>query len=169
MKPNYLKDKDTIYLVAPSFGCTTKPYNTRLKKAIKNLNDLEYNVIEGKNIWLNEGIVSSNTKEERAKEIMDAFKSPASIVWYVGGGELMCEILPLIDFDVIKENPKWFVGFSDNTNLCYTITTKLDIETIYGVNAPSLYHLDYDSKDTIDLLKGKSIIKGYKTKYTANA
>lgn len=162
MKPNYLQKNDTIYLVAPSFGCTTKPYNIRLKKSISLFKKLEYNIIEGKNIWLNEGIMSSNNPIERANEIMDAYKSDASVVWSVGGGEVMCEILPYINFDLIKENPKWFVGFSDNTNLCYTITTTLDIETIYGVNFPGMYNLEYDAKDTLDMLIGKNKFKGYK-------
>ena len=162
MKPNFLKENDSIYLVAPSFGCTTSPYDIRLKEAIKNVKELKYNIIEGPNIYKNEGVVASNTKEERAKEINEAFKSDASVIWSVGGGELMCEILPLIDFNIIKENPKWFVGFSDNTNLCYTITTMLDIETIYGANFPSLYSIEYDTLDTINMLKGKLDFKGYK-------
>ena len=35
----YLKKGDTISLVAPSFGCTTEPYLTRLDVAISNLKD----------------------------------------------------------------------------------------------------------------------------------
>jgi len=31
MKPDFLDDNPTIYIVAPSFGCTTKPYNLRLE------------------------------------------------------------------------------------------------------------------------------------------
>ena len=161
MRPKNLEKNDSIYLVAPSFGCTTKPYSTRLKKSI-SIFSKNYNIIEGKNIWLNEGILSSNTPIERANEIIDAYKSNASVVWSVGGGEVMCEILPYIDFTIIKENPKWFVGFSDNTNLCYTITTTLDIETIYGVNFPGMYNLEYDAKDTLNMLMGENKFKGYK-------
>lgn len=162
MKPDFLQINDKIYLVAPSFGCTTKPYDIRLKESIKALSNLGYQIQEGKNIWLNEGIVSSNTAKERANEIHDAFLSDSKVVWSVGGGELMCEILPYIDFHIIKENPKWFIGFSDNTNLCYTIATICDIETIYGVNAPSMYQLEYDSLDTLKMVNGYNYFKGYK-------
>ena len=61
-----------------------------------------------------------------------------------------------------KNKNKLFVGFSDNTNLTYTITTICDIESIYGTNAPSYYNLDYDALDTWDMLHGKKEFKGYK-------
>ena len=162
MKPKFLKDNDNIYLVAPSFGCTTSPYLERLKVAKDNLIDLGFTVTEGKNVYKAKGIASSNTPKLRAKEIMDAFKSDASAVISVGGGEVMIEILEYINFDVIKENPKWYCGFSDNTNLTYTITTICDIETIYGVNATAFYSLEYSSLDTYKLLIGEKKFKGYK-------
>ncbi len=161
MRPNFIQRKSVIYLVAPSFGCTISPYKERLKAAIKNLKNEGFKVKEGKNIFLDKGIVSSNTPKERAKEIMDAFESKADAVISVGGGELMIEMLEYVDFNVIKNNPKWFMGFSDNTNLCYTITTICDIETIYGVNAPSFSLISYDSKDALDVLMGKDMMIGY--------
>ncbi|MCR5350200.1 MAG: LD-carboxypeptidase [Acholeplasmatales bacterium] len=164
MKADYINNGDTIYLVAPSFGCVTSPYKKRLEKSINNFKALGYKVIEGDNIFKALGYASSNTKELRGKEINDAFKSDAKVVLSVGGGEVMTEILPFVDFDIIKENPKWYVGFSDNTNLTYTITTILDIETIYGNCAPSYYNLPltYDRLDTFNLLEGKLEYKGYK-------
>ena len=164
MKPDYLNKNDVIYLVAPSFGATTSPYKRRLIKSINNFKELGYEIIEGDNIFKALGYASSNTKELRGKEINDAFKSNAKAIISVGGGEVMSEILPYVDFNLIKENPKWFVGFSDNTNLCYPITTMLDIETIYGNCATSFYKLpfDYDRLDTFNLLQGKLEYKGYK-------
>ena len=161
MRPNFITKKDIIYLVAPSFGATISPYKERLAVAIKTLKKEGFKVKEGKNIFLGKGIVSSNTPEARAKEIHQAFESKADLVLSVGGGELMMEILEYIDFDIIKNNPKWFMGFSDNTNLCYTITTICDIETVYGVNAPSMAIVEYDSKDALDVLMGKTTLRGY--------
>lgn len=162
MRPDFINKKSIIYLVAPSFGCTTSPYKERLKEAIKTLKKEGYKIKEGKNIYLDKGIVSSNTPINRANEIHDAFKSKSDAIISVGGGELMVEMLEYINFDLIKNNPKWFMGFSDNTNLTYTITTICDIETIYGVNAPSLCLLKYDSKDSLDMLMGKTEFIGYK-------
>ncbi len=165
MKPDFLKKNDTVYLVAPSFGSATSPYKERLEISIDNLKKYGFKVIEGENIFLDNGIVASNTPEKRAKEIHDAYLSNAKAVLSVGGGETMIEILEHIDFNIIKNNPKWFMGFSDNTNLTYTITTMLDIETIYGTNAHGfcLYPFQYDAKDSLKLLAGESKLKGYKS------
>lgn len=162
MKPSFLKDKSKITLVAPSFGCTTEPYEARLKESIKVLEENGASITLGENVWKAIGKVASNTPEERGREINEAFLGDAEAIISVGGGELMCECLPFVDFDSIKKNPKWFVGFSDNTNLTYTITTICDIETIYGSNAPAYYRMNYDCKDTWDMLHGKLEFKGYK-------
>ncbi len=162
MIPKYLEKDDVLYLVAPSFGCTTSPYKERMEASIPVLKELGYDVIEGKNIYKCKGIASSNTPRSRAKEIMDAFKSNASAVISVGGGELMDQILEYINFDVIKANPKWYVGFSDNTHLTYTITTICDINTIYGAHANAFYKLEFTSLDTHRMLLGEKEFIGYK-------
>ncbi len=52
-----------------------------------------------------------------------------------GGGELMCEILPYLDFESIKmQKPKWYLGYSDNTNFTFLHTILNDVATIYGSN-----------------------------------
>ncbi len=150
-----------IYFVAPSFGVNLSYYKRRFNKAIKNLSKLGYEYIIGENVYEAKGVVASNTPILRAKEINDAFKSDANIVWSVGGGELMVEILEYVDFNIIENSNKVFVGFSDNTNLTYTITTMLDIPSIYGVNAPQLCVIEYDSKDTLDMINGKKEFVGY--------
>ena len=164
MKPKFLNNNDKLYLVAPSFGATTSPYKERLKEAIKVLKREGYIVYEGANIFKALGVVSSNTPEKRAKEIHDAFLSDSTAVLSVGGGELMIEMLEYIDFNIIKNNPKWYMGFSDNTNLTYTITTICDIETIYGISAPNFanFPFEYDVLDSLRMLKGENKFIGYK-------
>ena len=143
-EPKLLKNNDKISLVAPSFGCTIEPYKTELDIAITNLKSEGYQLLLGENIYKNEGALSSNTPKKRAKEFMDAYKSDSSLILSVGGGELMNEILPFIDFKKIKElPPKWFMGFSDNTNLTFTLTTLANIVTIYGPCAPSFAYFPF--------------------------
>lgn len=151
-----------IYFVAPSFGVTTSPYKERFKKALRNFDNLKYEYQIGDNVYKAKDKASSNTRILRAKEIMDAYNSDSDIIWSVGGGEVMVEILEHLDFNQIKAHPKKvFVGFSDNTNLTFTIPTLTDIPAIYGVNAPSICMLEYDSKDTLDMLNGKKTFKTY--------
>ena len=54
--------------------------------------------------------------EARAQDLMDSFKnSEVKAVFCAIGGEDAIRLLPYIDFDVIKNNPKIFTGFSDTT------------------------------------------------------
>ena len=156
MRPKFIKENAKLYFVATSFGCSFSPYKDRLIAAINNLSGLGYKIELGSYVFKNRGIAST-TPKLRAKEFMEAMNSDCDVIMSVGGGEVMCEILPYIPFDKIKKlPPKWFMGFSDNTNLTYTLTTICDIETIYGPHAPSFYlPLEYDTLDAIRLLKGE--------------
>ena len=77
------------------------------------------------------------------------------------------EILPYIDFELIKNHPKFIAGFSDPTGLLYSITTKCDIATIYGKNFSSfgaeIYH--QSEKDFLEIIKGNLIIESSYDKY----
>lgn len=164
MKPKYLQDGAKIYFIAPSFGCTISPYKERLEKAIKTFKKLKFDITIGDNCYLDCGVAASNTPQLRAKEFMDAYKSDCDAIFSVGGGEMMCEILEYINFNELKNyKPKWFIGFSDNTNLTYTLTTLCDLETVYGNNVPNFYKypLEYDTLDTYNILKGQLEFKGY--------
>lgn len=159
MRPNYLKNNDSIFLIAPSFGCTTYPYDERLKIAINRMSK-NHQIYIGNNCYLDKGIVASNTAILRAKEFMDAYESSSNAIWSVGGGETMVEILPYIDFNRLTSlPPKWFIGYSDNTVLTYTLSTLLDLETVYGPCFPSFF--DKEADETLNLLYGKQEFFGY--------
>jgi muramoyltetrapeptide carboxypeptidase LdcA involved in peptidoglycan recycling len=70
--------------------------------------------------------------EARAKDLMDAFKdnSIKAIICAIGGDDTI-RILPYIDFDVIKENPKIFMGYSDTT-VNHFMMNKAGLVSFYG-------------------------------------
>lgn len=155
----YLKKGDSISFVAPSFGCTTEPYKTRLKVAIKNLQTEGFKIEEGKNIYLAKDKLRSNTPRLCAKEFNEAYlNSSSKAIISVGGGETMCEILPYINFKRIKKAPfKFFMGFSDNTNLTFALATIADTPTVYGpcASAFAFKPFKYSTLDALYLLEGK--------------
>ncbi|MBP5091572.1 MAG: LD-carboxypeptidase [Bacilli bacterium] len=163
-KPAYLQKGDVVRFVAPSFGVTTEPYMSRYARAYKNWKRFGYNVEEGPNVHLNDGVAASSSPEERAKEIMEAFSSDASLILSVGGGETMCEILPYIDFAKLKElPPKWFMGYSDNTNLTFPLTVLCNTLAVYGPCATQFFQKEprLSEKDALRLLQGEKDFEGY--------
>ena len=82
-----------------------------------------------------------------------------------GGGELMCEILDYVDFQAIAQaRPKWFMGYSDNTNLTYLLATLCDTASIYGPCAPSFGMEPWHPaiEDAYRLLRGEKLTsEGY--------
>lgn len=134
LKKNAAKGCGTVGLAAPSFGCAIEPYYSALQNAIKKLKKKKIEIKAGPNVYADEGIGISNTPQKCAAEFMDMYRDrQTDVLISCGGGELMCEILPYIDWELIKEaEPKWFMGYSDNTNLTFLLTTLVDTAAIYG-------------------------------------
>ena len=164
--PQSLKEKNTIGFVSPSFSCAIEPYKTAFKNAQKNFVEMGYGLDLGYNCYINKGIGICNTPQECAKELQEMYLSAKNnVLISCGGGELMCEILPYIDFEKLKKaQPKWFMGYSDNTNFTFLSTTILDTAAIYGPCAASFgmnpWHKSI--KDSLDILSGKiNKVEGY--------
>lgn len=134
--PEFLYENKTIGFVAPSFGCATEPYITCFKSACKEFEMLSYKLDLGPNVYEAKGIGISNTPQACAKELTDMYISKDNDgLISCGGGELMCEILPYLDFELIRNaKPKWYLGYSDNTNFTFLHTILNDVATIYGPN-----------------------------------
>ena len=101
--PEFLSEGGTIGFVAPSFGCATEPYKTAFGMTIKRFEKEGYTVELGPNCYEDKGIGISNTPQECGKELTQMYESNVNdVLISCGGGELMCEILPYVDFDRIK-------------------------------------------------------------------
>ena len=132
--PDFLKKGGNIGLIAPSFGCATEPYSLLYNRAKERLLQQGYKLVEGPNCTASSGIGKSNTPSACGKEINDFFINDRSdIIISCGGGETMCEDLPYVDFKAIAEvKPKWYLGYSDNTNLTFTLPVLCDTAAVYG-------------------------------------
>lgn len=132
--PKFLNTQGTIGFVAPAFGCNIEPYRSAFQNAQSVLKQRGYSLKLGPNCYAGKGIGISNTPEACAAEFMEAWEDPDSdVLISCGGGELMCEILEHIDFEALKRaEPKWFMGYSDNTNLTFLLATLCDTASVYG-------------------------------------
>lgn len=164
--PDFLVQGGTVGFVAPSFGCATEPYITGFKKAQDRLKNMGLNIENGPNVYEAQGIGISNTPQLCGKELTDMYASDSNdILISCGGGELMCEILEYVDWNKVKAaKPKWFMGYSDNTNFTFLLNTIADTASIYGPCAAAFGAdtLHSSHKDALDVLMGKKLtVSGY--------
>lgn len=135
IKPRHLCYGDTIATVSPSNGWAGD-YNINWKYhlGVNRLKDLfGLNVVSAPNSLRGSEYLEKNP-QARAEDLIWAFTNPkvTAIISNIGGNDSI-KILPFINQNVIKNNPKIFIGYSDVLNvhiLCY----KLGLSTFYGDN-----------------------------------
>ena len=158
--PEFLQADGRIGFIAPSFGAATEPYRTLFVHALEGFEAKGYRTVLGPNCFEDKGLGKSNTPEACGQEINDFFLEDMSdVIISCGGGETMCEDLPFVDFKGIAQaKPKWYLGYSDNTNLTFTLPTMCDTAAIYAPCASSFGMEPWHPSiwDTFDLLCGKT-------------
>ena len=164
--PEFLRENGTIGFVAPSFGCAIEPYRTAFKHALDKFKGLGYQVELGPNCFMDVGIGISNNPQSCGDELNNFYCSNHNdILISCGGGELMCEVIPYLDFERMKQTkPKWYMGYSDNTNFTFLSATICDTAAIYGPCAAAFgmepWHESLE--DAFELLKGqRSLFHNY--------
>lgn len=165
--PENLKKGGTIGFIAPSFGCAIEPYKTRFENAIKILKDMGFNLYFGPNCYASSGLGISNSPDKCGAELNAAMTDESiDAIITCGGGELMCEVVPYMDFEAIKKaSPKWYMGYSDNTNFTFLSNILADTATVYGPCAPTFGREPWHESvsDSLKLIMGEiSEVSGYK-------
>jgi muramoyltetrapeptide carboxypeptidase len=111
--PDPLKPGDTIGLITPS----SPMMPGRLEAAISYLEQKGFKVKLGAH--LSDGYrFLAGSDEQRAQDLMDFYSDKnVKVIMATGGGYGSQRILPFLDYDVIRANPKMVTGFSDTTAL----------------------------------------------------
>ena len=133
IKPNRLKKGDKIAIVSLSTGLLGEESLIHKYEIAKERleNDFGLEVVVMENTL--KGITYlCNHPEKRAEDLMNAFKDKSikGIFCAIGGTDTI-RLLPFIDFDVIKNNPKIFMGYSDST-VNHFMMHKADLVSFYG-------------------------------------
>ncbi len=162
--PAFLGQNGCIGFVAPAFGCATEPYKSGFIAGQEKLKKLGYSLKIGPNCYESSGIGISNTPEKCGEELNSFYADDETdVLISCGGGELMCEVVPYIDFEAVKRAvPKWYMGYSDNTNFTFLSATLTDTAAIYGPCA-AVFGMDPWHKairDALDVLTGKANHEG---------
>lgn len=129
VKPKKLKKGDVIGIISPA--SSTSDF-TRIEKGVKYLEKLGYRVEVGENVGKNHGYLAG-TDEERLADLHSMFKNKnVKAIINVRGGYGSGRLLDKIDYSIIKQNPKIFVGYSDITALQMAFLNKTGLVTFAG-------------------------------------
>ena len=158
IKPKRLKKGDTIGLIAPASPVSEKGYS----RAMKNLTDLGFKYKTGSALMHKYGYLAGDDKS-RIDDIHTMFADPeVDAIWCIRGGYGTTRILDELDYSLIKENPKVFIGYSDITALHQAIFVNTGLISFHGPLAGSEL-TDYSRRSFESILKNnETIIKPYK-------
>lgn len=122
---------DTVALVSPS-KATDEPLDLQIAQEV--MQALGFKVKTGKHLAARRGHLAG-TDAERASDINEMFadKEVKAIIC-LRGGSGAARVLPLLDYDLIRKNPKILLGYSDITALHNAIHAQTGLVTFHGPN-----------------------------------
>jgi muramoyltetrapeptide carboxypeptidase len=129
IKPARLYPGDTIGIVAPA---SAPPDPAAIDKSISTVEELGFKALPGGNARARWGYLAGNDRE-RAGDLMKMFTNRrVKGILCVRGGYGAARLLPRLDYEVIRANPKVFVGYSDITSLHLAFLKEAALISFHG-------------------------------------
>lgn len=129
--PERLCSGDTIGIISPSSGLAGL-FPHRTEQGTHMLEEMGFRVVFAAHARDCDGWASSSP-ESRARDIHEMFAdSEVKLILSSIGGNHANQVLKHLDFDLIRKNPKIFVGYSDITVLHYALASRANLRTYYG-------------------------------------
>lgn len=161
--PKSLKKGDKVAVISPAGAVDA----AQLEKGIEMIKNRGYEPVLGEHLYtkFSNGYNYAGTEKERIKDINWALNDKEiSAVWASRGGYGCQHLIQHLKLNKFKENPKWYIGYSDNT-VIQSYLLKKGFVSIHGQTIKtSSFGVTEESYDLIfDILKGKA------PKYVLNA
>ncbi len=161
--PKSLKKGDKIAVISPAGAVDA----TQMEKGIEMIKSRGFEPVLGEHLYtrFSNGYNYAGTEKERIKDINWALNDKEiRAVWASRGGYGCQHLIQHLKLKNFTENPKWYIGYSDNT-VIQSYLLKKGFVSIHGQTIKtSSFGVTNDSYDLIfDILKGK------KPKYTLNS
>lgn len=159
--PAKLAKGDEIRVIAPARGLKIIGQESR-EFAAQRFAEMGLKVTFGKNTTdANFDMMGSSSIEDRVSDIHEAFADKnVKAVFTIIGGTNSNQLLPYLDYELIKANPKIFCGFSDITALLNGIYAMTGLETYSGPHYSSLgmkYGYEYTLENMQKMLMGDGV------------
>ncbi len=142
VKPKKLKHGEVIGIISPA---SSPDDLTRINRGVTYLEKLGYRVEVGKNVGSKEGYLAGSDKQ-RLDDLHDMFRNKnVRAIFSVRGGYGSGRLLDKIDYNLIKKNPKIFVGYSDINALQSAFFTKTGLISFAGPMVAVDFHEEVSS------------------------
>ncbi len=139
IKPARVRPGDRVGLVSPA----TAAFETEPTKIwIDALESLGLEVILGDNYYARHGYFAGED-EARASDINAFFAEPSIKMIFARGGWGSPRLLPLLDYDMIRANPKVLLGYSDATALITAVHVKTGLVTFHGPSPLNVFSAEH--------------------------
>lgn len=155
IKPRALDEGDTIGLVTPSSAIS----RTAFESSLDNLEALGFKVKYSPNMRVKKGFLAG-TDQQRIDDLHTMFSDDSvNGIVCARGGYGSGRLIPYLDYQLIGQNPKVFVGYSDITALHYAIHKMTGLVTFHGPVAASAFPKATEKYFRDVLMKGKGRVK----------
>jgi muramoyltetrapeptide carboxypeptidase len=154
--PKSLKKGDKIAVISPAGAVDT----SQLEKGIEMIKSKGYEPVLGEHLYtkFSNGYNYAGTEQERIKDINWALNdNEISAIWASRGGYGCQHLIEHLDLKNFNKNPKWYIGYSDNT-VIQSYLLKKGFASIHGQTIKtSSFGVTEESYELIfDILKGKT-------------
>lgn len=153
--PKSLTKGDKIAIISPAGAVEA----SQLEKGIEIIRNKGYEPVLGEHLYssFSKGYIYAGNEQERIKDVNWAFNdNEISAVWASRGGYGCQHLLENMDIKNFSENPKWYIGYSDNT-VIQSYLLKKGFASIHGQTVKtSSFGVTEESYELIfDILEGK--------------
>ncbi len=132
IRPKSLKKGDVIGLIAPGYSITQE----MLDNSINEIKAMGMEPYHTSRVFGNHGYFS-NTDDERAKDLMHMFTNEkVKGIFCIRGGYGCTRILDMLNYNLIAQNPKVLLGYSDITALINAFYMKIKLVSFHGYMGP---------------------------------
>lgn len=129
VKPKKIVKGDLIGVISPA---SSPDELSRINNGVKYLESLGYNVIVGKNVGRTTGYLAGSDRE-RLEDLHSMFSNKeVKAVFTVRGGYGSIRLMDKVDYELIRKNPKIFVGYSDINALQLAFFKECGLVTFSG-------------------------------------
>ncbi len=147
IKPKKLEVGDTIGILATAGAVEDRENVLRAKKFFE---DKGYKVVLSENVF-EEFRYLSGTDEKKIEEMHKFFVNPEiDAIICMRGGYGAIRLIKKLDYELIKNNPKIFCGYSDISALSTMILKKSNLMTYWGPLAQSDFGIENPNEFTIN-------------------